>query len=140
MLFFFMSASKNNGAGTRYEPFNFTSMAANSISFGAPRLRFMGRTCGEPNGTKKIPTRKILPSCSRAGNGYNGQQQVRHSPPTSTRRGWDSGLARPHSPLYYAQGLGSDRATFTFVLRTRAGLARPHFTFVLRTTYRIREL
>ncbi len=49
--------------GTRREPFNFTPMAVNPISSGSPHVRCtpMGRTCGEPDEIKKIPTRKILP-------------------------------------------------------------------------------
>ena len=45
-------------SGTRREPFNlivnFTPMGVNSISFGYPHVRPMGRTCGEPNEIKKI--------------------------------------------------------------------------------------
>ena len=43
------------------EPFNFTPMAVNSIPSGSPHVRPMGRTCGEPDEIKKIPTRNILP-------------------------------------------------------------------------------
>ena len=41
--------------GTRREPFNFTPMGVNSISFGSPHVRRMGvhRTCGEPDEIKK---------------------------------------------------------------------------------------
>jgi len=39
--------------GTRPEPFNYTPMAVNLISSGSPRVRPMGRTCGEPDETKK---------------------------------------------------------------------------------------
>ena len=38
---------------TRRKPFHSTPMAVNSISFGSPRVRPMGRTCGEPNEIKK---------------------------------------------------------------------------------------
>ena len=40
-------------APVRREPFNFTPMAVNSISSGSPRVRPMGRTCGEPDEIKK---------------------------------------------------------------------------------------
>ena len=48
--------------GTRREPFNSTPMGVNSIFFGPPHVRCtpVGRTCGEPNEIKKIPTRKML--------------------------------------------------------------------------------
>ena len=36
-------------------------MGVNSISFGSPHARAMGRTCGEPNKSRKIPTRNMLP-------------------------------------------------------------------------------
>ena len=36
-----------------FEPFNFTPMAVNPISFGSPHVRPMGRTCGEPDEIKK---------------------------------------------------------------------------------------
>ena len=48
--------------GTRREPFNSTSMAVNSTSFGSPHVRPMGvhRTCGELDEIKrKIPTRDM---------------------------------------------------------------------------------
>ena len=35
------------------EPLNSTPMAVNSISFGSPHVRPMGRTCGEPSEIKK---------------------------------------------------------------------------------------
>ena len=40
--------------GTRPEPFNFTPMGVNSISFGSPHVRRMGvhRTCGRRNQEK----------------------------------------------------------------------------------------
>ena len=52
--------------GTSREPFNFTPVGVNSISFGPPHVRCtpMGRTCGEPgeiNDIKKNTTRKISP-------------------------------------------------------------------------------
>ena len=42
-------------AGTRHSPFDSTPMAVNSISSGPPHVRCtpMGRTCGEPDETKK---------------------------------------------------------------------------------------
>ena len=39
--------------GTRREPFNSTPMGVNSISLDPPRVRTMGRTCGEPDESKK---------------------------------------------------------------------------------------
>ena len=42
--------------GARREPFNFTPMGVNPISPGSPHVRPMGRTCGEPDEVKKIPT------------------------------------------------------------------------------------
>ena len=51
--------------GTRPDPFTFTPMGVNSISFGSPHVRPTGRTCGEPNEIRKIPTRRILPALFR---------------------------------------------------------------------------
>ena len=42
-----------NLTGLGPEPFNFTPMGVNSISSGSPRVRPMGRTCGEPDEIKK---------------------------------------------------------------------------------------
>ena len=53
--------------GTRREPFNFTPMGVNSISFGSPHVRCtpMGRTCGEPRrNQEKYPPEKYYRSFS----------------------------------------------------------------------------
>ena len=57
----------SKAACTRHEPYNITPMAVNSISFGSPHVRPMGRTCGEPNEIKKYPPEKHYHSFSCAG-------------------------------------------------------------------------
>ena len=63
--YFDKAAEKLERAGldwrTRHGPFNSTQMGVNSISFGPPHVRPMGRTCGEPDEIKYVPTRKMLP-------------------------------------------------------------------------------
>ena len=54
-------------APVRREPFNFTPMAVNSISSGSPRVRPMGRTCGEPDEIKKNAHPKYFTALFRAG-------------------------------------------------------------------------
>ena len=49
----FLSLVLGKTFGTRREPFNSTPVAVNSVSFGSPHVRPMGRTCGEPDEIKK---------------------------------------------------------------------------------------
>ena len=69
--------------GTRPEPFNATPMGFNSISSGSPRVRPMGRTCGEPNEIKKNTHPKHITALLRE----QAQRLRLTSPrPTTTRR------------------------------------------------------
>ena len=51
--------------GPRPEPFNFTPMAVNPVSFGSPHVRPMGCTCGEPGEIKKNTHPKYITALLR---------------------------------------------------------------------------